>query len=136
MSALGALGAVDRVITLDARRGVATGIKNVPATLTIFDEHFERFPVLPGVLVLDGLSRLGTALLNEVTGESWFLRETVDARFRRYVQPGDQVELAVTVKDRQLDRAVLEATARVGAARVVTVRQLVMLREGVTCPGS
>lgn len=136
MTALAPLGALDRILTLDAERGVATGIKNVPATLTIFDDHFERFPVLPGVLLLDGLSRLGAALLTEVTGGSWRLGEAVDARFRRYVQPGDQVQLTVNVKDRGPGRAVLEGTAHVGPARIVAVRQLVMYREGETCLGS
>ncbi len=40
-------------------------IRNVPNTLAIFDSHFPRFPVLPGVLILGSLGELAGVLLEE-----------------------------------------------------------------------
>ena len=34
----------------------AVGVRHVPNTLDVFDTHFPRFPVLPGVLIIDDLT--------------------------------------------------------------------------------
>ena len=71
-------------------------IRNVPNTLAIFDSHFPRFPVLPGVLILGSLGSLCVELLQRRTGRTWRLAGAERVGFRHFVQPGDQ--LVFTVK--------------------------------------
>src|SRR3954452_3169170 len=86
---------LDRIIELEPG-GRARGLRNVPNTLEVFDSHFPRFPVLPGVLVLDTLAELAELALGGPPGE-WRLSGIRRAQFRRYVAPGDQLELSVQV---------------------------------------
>ena len=41
---------LDRILEIDPEKG-AKALRNVPNTLSIFDSHFPRFNVLPGVLI-------------------------------------------------------------------------------------
>lgn len=120
---------LDTVVSLyPGVAGVAT--RNVPSTSAIFATHFPRFPVLPGVLILDDLARLA-ALVLAAGGppERWRLVGVTRARFRRYVRPGDVVELNVEVQPGDGDRhshPVLRGAVRVGDVTVTTVGALTM----------
>jgi len=62
---------LDRVLELEPRTR-ARGLRNVPSTLDVFDSHFPRFPVLPGVVVLDSLAELARLVLPGAP-EAWRL---------------------------------------------------------------
>jgi 3-hydroxyacyl-[acyl-carrier-protein] dehydratase len=115
--------AIDRVVSLEVGKG-ARGIRNVTNTLAILDSHFPRFPVMPGVLILGSLGELATRLLREQTGRQWRLAGASKVSFRHFVQPGDQMELSVELKELGEDAAVLSGTARVAGKAVTTARQL------------
>jgi 3-hydroxyacyl-[acyl-carrier-protein] dehydratase len=108
----------------------AEAIRNVPNTLAIFDSHFPRFPVLPGVLILGTMGSLAARLLEEETGTPWRLAEASQVGFRHVVQPGDQVLFAVTLKERTADQALLGSEARVEGKVVTRARQLRMVPAG------
>ena len=114
---------VDRVISLEPGKG-ARGIRNVPNTLAILDSHFPRFPVLPGVLILGSLGELAALLLLEQTGRPWRLAAAEQVRYRHFVQPGDQMELTVELKESSAESAVLSGTVRVDGKVMTTARQL------------
>ena len=116
--------AVDRVVAVDG--DTATGVRNVPNTLAIFDSHFPRFPVLPGVLILGSIGALAAHLLERETGRRWRLAGAGNVGFRHFVQPGDQLELKVQLKERGDDGAVLSGEARVDGKVVTRARQLRM----------
>ncbi len=119
----GQLITVDRVTALEA--GVrAAGIRNVPNTLAIFDSHFPRFQVLPGVLILGSLGLLASLLLAEDTATSWKLVGAETVRYRHFVQPGDQMELTVELKQRDERKAICSGTVKVDGRPVTTVRKL------------
>ena len=115
---------VDRVVTADG--DTATGVRNVPNTLAIFDSHFPRFPVLPGVLILGSIGSLAAHLLEQQTGRKWRLAGAGNVGFRHFVQPGDQLELKVQLKERGDDEAVLSGEASVDGKLVTRARQLRM----------
>ena len=116
---------LDRIVSLEPGKG-AKALRNVPHTLAIFDTHFPRFPVLPGVLILGSLGQLAAALLREQTGKEWRLAGAEQIRYRHFVQPGDQMELSVDLKDLSDDTATFSATVRVDGKPVTTARQLQM----------
>ena len=113
---------LDRVLSLDGDAGRA--VRNVPHTLAILDTHFPRRPVLPGVLILGSLGELATLLLRERTGRSWRLAAAQQVRFRHFIQPGDQMELAVELKELADDGAILSGTVKVDGRVMTTARQL------------
>jgi 3-hydroxyacyl-[acyl-carrier-protein] dehydratase len=116
---------VDEVSHLDGSG--ATGICNVAGTLDVFDHHFPRFPVLPGVLLLEALADLAAHVLGAGDGRPWYLADVGRVRFRRYVRPGDSVELRVDVTERGDDRVTFSARAEVDDDTVATAGTLTMV---------
>jgi len=112
--------------TLEVQPDSARGLRHVPASLDVFDTHFPLFPVLPGVLLLGGLFELAAVLLQERAGGRWDAASAERVRFHRFVQPGDTVELRVTVVQFAPDRAELEGTGEVDGRRVASVARLVL----------
>ena len=113
---------LDRVLSLEGDSGRA--VRNVPHTLSILDTHFPRRPVLPGVLILGSLGELATLLLHERTGRAWRLAAAEQVRFRHFIQPGDQMELSVELKELADDGAVLSGTVKVDGRTMTTARRL------------
>lgn len=114
---------LDRIVSVEP--GVrAAAIRNVPNTLAIFDSHFPRFPVMPGVLMLGSLGALAAKLLEDETGRQWRLAGAGQVGFRHFVQPGDQMEITVELKERTDDAATLSGEVKVEGKLVIRARQL------------
>jgi 3-hydroxyacyl-[acyl-carrier-protein] dehydratase len=113
---------LDRVVRVDEAE--AEAIRNVSNTLAIFDTHFPRFHVLPGVLMLGSLGVLCNELLEKRTGKRWRLRGADRVGFRNFVQPGDQLVLTVKLKDLGDGEATLTGEASVGDKLVLRARKL------------
>lgn len=129
MITLGPLVALDRVVGVEpGRRAVA--LRNVPNTLSIFDSHFPRRPVLPGVLVLGSMAELAGVLLadQEQGNQDWYLARAGRIRYRHFIEPGDQMEIEVQVKDLSEQRATFKATVKVEGNLVTSAGSLVMAR--------
>jgi len=105
----------------------ACGFRNIPNTLSILDSHFPRMPVLPGVLMLGSMGELAARLLHDHTGRTWRLAGADQVRFRHFVQPGDQLDFEVELKDVSDSGAGLSGTARVAGKVMVTARRLRMV---------
>ena len=91
---------VDRVIEVEPGERLVA-IKNVTINEPFFQGHFPDKPVMPGVLIIEALAQ-ATGLLametEDVAGAAIYYLVGVDrARFKRPVEPGDQVHLEVSV---------------------------------------
>ena len=117
---------LDRIVELE-RGKRACGYRNIPNTLSILDSHFPRMPVLPGVLMLGSMGELAARLLEDHTGRRWRLAGADQVRFRHFVQPGDQLDVEVELKDASETAATLSAAARVDGKVMVTARRLRMV---------
>jgi 3-hydroxyacyl-[acyl-carrier-protein] dehydratase len=113
---------IDRFVRVEEEE--AEGIRNVPNTLAIFDSHFPRFHVLPGVLMLGSLGTLCAELLERRTGRRWRLAGADRVGFRHFVQPGDQLVLNVKLKDLADGNATLTGEASVEGKLVIRARKL------------
>jgi len=94
---------IDRVTDFEPGRYLAA-IKNVSINEPFFQGHFPIKPVMPGVLILEALAQ-ATGLLAFKTEEHHGVNQDKqrlylfvgidEARFRRQVEPGDQLLLRV-----------------------------------------
>ena len=91
---------VDKIVGIEGEKR-AVGIKNVSANEPHFQGHFPDNPVMPGVLILEGMAQTAGAicLLQRAGGgkPSLVYFMTIDkAKFRRPVVPGDVLEYHMT----------------------------------------
>lgn len=94
---------VDRVLEVDPGQRIVA-IKNVSINEPFFVGHFPQRPVMPGVLVIESLAQAAALLSFSAPGFERgpktvvYLTGIDDARFRRPVEPGDQLRLEVTLE--------------------------------------
>ena len=120
---------LDRIVRMEPGEG-AEAIRNVPNTLAIFDSHFPRFNILPGVLILGSLGELAARLLEEETGGRWRLAKAEKVGFRHWAQPGDQMQLTVKLKERSDDEAVVSGDVKVDDRVITRARVMRVARQG------
>ncbi|MCA9568472.1 MAG: 3-hydroxyacyl-ACP dehydratase FabZ [Myxococcales bacterium] len=85
--------------------------------------HFPGRPILPGVLMAEALAQTAALLFTSQEGKAGatvYLVGMEKMRFRRMVQPGDVLELEVTVSDTRHSMYTFQATARVDGQRACT----------------
>lgn len=86
---------VDRI--LEGEKGKSlVGLKNVSMNEPFFQGHFPTEPIMPGVLILEGMAQVGGILafysIPEMIGEKLIYFAGIDkVRFRQTVVPGDQL---------------------------------------------
>jgi 3-hydroxyacyl-[acyl-carrier-protein] dehydratase len=90
---------IDRIIDINGDES-AIGIKNVTINEPCFQGHFPGFPVMPGVLLVEGMAQTAGAICVHAMGESYEPRivyfMSIDrAKFRRPVVPGDTLHFHV-----------------------------------------
>lgn len=92
---------VDRVLELEADKQIHA-LKNVTINEPFFNGHFPRYPVMPGVLIIEALAQAAAILSFASAGSKpdddtlYFFLGIDDARFKKPVTPGDALHLHVT----------------------------------------
>jgi 3-hydroxyacyl-[acyl-carrier-protein] dehydratase len=86
---------VDRILAGEKAKSMI-GLKNVSMNEPFFQGHFPSDPIMPGVLILEGMAQVGGILafysIPEMVGEKLIYFAGIDkVRFRRPVVPGDQL---------------------------------------------
>lgn len=92
---------VDRILELEKGHRIA-GIKNVTINEPFFAGHFPGRPIMPGVLLIEGMAQAGGVLwsvtidaLQGGTPQYMYFAAIDKVKFRRPVYPGDQVRYEV-----------------------------------------
>jgi 3-hydroxyacyl-[acyl-carrier-protein] dehydratase len=94
---------VDRVLEVEPGKRIVA-LKNVSINEPVFSGHFPGYPVMPGVLILEALAQAGAILAIVTWGDSrprdslYYFAGIDRARFKRPVEPGDQLRLEVDFK--------------------------------------
>lgn len=93
---------IDRVLTLVVGKSLVA-IKNVTFNEPQFTGHFPAQPIMPGVMIIEALAQ-ATGILafksevgKPIDGQIYMLVGVDKVRFKRMVEPGDQLRLEVEV---------------------------------------
>ena len=127
---------VDRVLDIKPGESIKA-LKNVSANEPFFQGHFPARPVMPGVLMVEALAQAAGLLSFATYGvqqddNSVFYFAGIDeARFKRPVQPGDQLILDVNLERAKsgiykfAGRASVDGETAVEAKLMCTMRRVV-----------
>lgn len=91
---------VDRVLEIEKGKRIKA-LKNVSINEPHFSGHFPHRPVMPGVLMLEALAQAAALLAFDLQGVTpddktvYYFAGIDGARFKRPVEPGDQLILDV-----------------------------------------
>jgi len=90
---------LDRITALDEESRWAEGLKNVTMNEEFFQGHFPGHPVMPGVLIVEGMAQLSGALalttVEDPAAKVIYFMSIEQAKFRRPVVPGDTLHYRV-----------------------------------------
>ena len=93
---------VDRVLVLNPGKDIVA-LKNVTINEPFFGGHFPARPVMPGVLIIEAMAQAAGILsfktpeFKLVRGSIFYFAGIDHARFKRPVQPGDQLQLEAEI---------------------------------------
>ena len=110
---------VDRVLEVTPGKSIKA-LKNVTINEPFFVGHFPHRPVMPGVLILEAMAQTAGLLAfsdenNKHDANSVIYFAGIDgARFKRPVEPGDQLVMDVEILRQKAGIFKFKATARVG----------------------
>jgi len=125
---------VDRVLDFVPEQSL-TAIKNVTINEPFFQGHFPHRPVMPGVLILEALAQASAILSFKTLGslpdeKSVYYFVGIDkARFKRPVEPGDQLRLEAKLMRRMRGMWLFEGTAYVGEEVAASAELMCTYRE-------
>jgi len=124
---------VDRVIELEHKKRIRA-LKNVTINEPYFVGHFPHRPVMPGVMMLEALAQAAALLAYDAADakpddKSVYYFAGIDAaRFKRPVEPGDQVILDVTLERMKSGIFKFQAKASVGDETAVEASLMCAVR--------
>ena len=125
---------VDRVLEIE--KGVRIkAIKNVSINEPFFMGHFPHRPVMPGVLMLEALAQAAALLSFDALGSSpddntvYYFAGIDGARFKRPVEPGDQLILDVSIDRMKAGIFKFKARALVGEEVAVEAELMCTMRK-------
>jgi 3-hydroxyacyl-[acyl-carrier-protein] dehydratase len=125
---------VDRVLEIELGRRIKA-LKNVSINEPFFEGHFPGRPVMPGVLMLEALAQAAALLSFASAGEEPGATTIVyfvgidAARFKRVVEPGDQLVLEASIERaksgifKYKTRATVDGSLAVEADLMCTMRK-------------
>ena len=115
---------VDKVDSLESGKRI-TASKCVTLAEEYLSDHFPTFPVLPGVLQLQGLIESATWLVREAENFAHsmiLLQQTRNVKFKSFLAPGQKVTYTVGVKALDRESSSFEGHGESEGRRVVEAR--------------
>ena len=124
---------IDRVLECEPNKRILA-LKNVSANEPYFPGHFPHRPVMPGVLILEAMAQAAGILVFRTLGSKpddksvYYYAGIDNARFKRPVEPGDQLMIEVTILRSKRGIWKFGCTARVGDTLVAEADILCTVR--------
>ena len=113
---------VDRILDIVPGERI-TGLKNVTINEPFFQGHFPGIPIMPGVMIVEAMAQAGGVLIAESVdlesmGALIYFMSIDKVRFRKPVEPGDQLILELEILKIRTKVAKMAGMAKVGGTLV------------------
>jgi len=124
---------IDKVKELEPGKRIVA-LKNVSVNEPYFPGHFPHRPIMPGVLILEAMAQAAGVLVFRTQGTKpdqnsvYYYVGIDDARFKKPVVPGDQLEIEVTFERQLRGISKFTCAARVAGELVATATILCSVR--------
>ncbi len=125
---------VDRVLEMEKGKRI-TALKNVTMNEPFFNGHFPHRPVMPGVLMLEAMAQAAALLsfhsLDIVPDDNtvYYFAAIDGARFKRPVEPGDQLTLEVEIERMKAGISKFKGRALVGSELACEAKLMCAMRQ-------
>ena len=115
---------IDRIVELHLGHKI-TAVKALTMAEEYLADHFPRFPVMPGVLMLQAMTQAGSWLVRaseDFASSMVVLREAANVKYGQFIEPGQVLTVTAEIvgQDEQLTR--LKAMGRVDGEMTVSAR--------------
>jgi 3-hydroxyacyl-[acyl-carrier-protein] dehydratase len=120
---------VDKVVEFEPGRRLVA-LKAVSRSEAALEDHFPRRPVLPGTIMAEALGQAGMCLLDQGLPEASgpprraYIRRLSRVRFRRFLHPGDLLEMEARVVRWDEAEAELRLTGRLEGQEAIRCQAL------------
>ncbi len=123
---------VDRVLDYEPKQWIK-GLKNITANELIFQGHFPKRPVFPGVLIVEAMAQCGGCLVmqefDDLSKKVIYFMAIDGVKFRKPVVPGDQLVMEVKVLSFKSRICKLRGEAFVDGQKVAEAEFMSMLQD-------
>ena len=115
---------IDKIVSLNEGECL-TAVKNVSLAEEYLADHFPTFPVLPGVLLLEGLVESATWLVRQTQGYTHsmvLLEQARNVKYKSFLAPGYQITYRVDAKSIEEDASSFSGYGTVDGDKIVEAR--------------
>ncbi|HUT09266.1 MAG TPA: 3-hydroxyacyl-ACP dehydratase FabZ family protein [Thermoguttaceae bacterium] len=120
---------IDRIVELQPGAKI-TAVKNLTMAEEYLGDHFPRFPVMPGVLMLEAMTQASAWLIRvseDFAHSMVVLREAANVKYGQFVEPGQTLTVTAEITKQSDTETKLKAKGTVDD-RVAVSARLVMAR--------
>jgi 3-hydroxyacyl-[acyl-carrier-protein] dehydratase len=124
---------VDRIRSIELGKRILA-LKNVTVNEPFFQGHFPGRPIMPGVLILEAMAQAAGILVFRTQGDKpdvnsvYYLAGIDNARFKKPVEPGDQLILEAIIERVKAGIYKYQAIATVDGVQVASANLMCTMR--------
>ena len=122
---------IDRIVAIEAGERIEA-LKSLTTAESYLHDHFPRFPVMPGVMMLEAMFQ-ASAWLTRVTdgfqSPLVALREARNIKYADFVQPAQQLRLRATIQKQEGSLFTLKTEGEINGRKAVSGRLTVELTQ-------
>jgi 3-hydroxyacyl-[acyl-carrier-protein] dehydratase len=118
---------LDRILTLEKGKSI-TAVKGLALSEEYLQDHFPRFPIMPGVLMMESMFQASMWLVRVSTDFQFAkvrLRQSKSVKFQGFVQPGSSLIVSAEIKSQKDSLTTLKVSGSIDGS-VATSGRLVL----------
>ncbi len=115
---------VDQIVSIEPGARIAT-VKNLTMAEEYLADHFPRFPVMPGVMMLEAMTQTGAWLIrvtDDFAHSIVTLKQVRNLRFRNFVAPGQVLSVSATLLKHEPHETQLDVQGMIAEGPAVSGR--------------